>query len=338
MSKQTSYRFEIDETSANLRLDKALVLLLPDLSRSRLKKIHEDGHVQVNNETGFSLSKKVQVGDVVDVIVEEAKAIDHIEAEDIPLDIVYEDEDLLVINKPIGLVVHPGAGHHSGTLVNALLHHCGSDLSGIGGEIRPGIVHRLDKDTSGLMLVAKNDHAHQELSKQLETRSLSRTYTCFVWGNIREKEGRVETQLGRSKNNRQKMAVLYSGGKEAITDYHLIKRYFNIFDVIECRLKTGRTHQIRVHMSHLGHSLLGDETYGQSDERAIRKTKAFFRSDELYHQFLDAVKALNGQALHARKIGFIHPRSKKDMSFETELPSEMTRILDIVSQNFQTQS
>lgn len=337
MSNTTSYRFEIDDTNANLRLDKALVSLLPDISRSRLKKIYEEGGVHVNQDGAHPLSKKVQVGDVIDVIVEEAKAIDHILAEDIPLDIVYEDGDLLVINKPIGLVVHPGAGHHTGTLVHALLHHCGDNLSGIGGEIRPGIVHRLDKDTSGLMLVAKNDMAHAHLSKQLETRKLSRTYTCFVWGNLKNKEDCIETQLGRSKTNRQKMAVLFDGGKEAITDYSVIKRYFNIIDVVECRLRTGRTHQIRVHMTHIGHSLLGDQTYGQGDERAIRKTKQIFRDDALYDRFHENVKNLTGQALHARKIGFIHPRSKKEMSFETDLPQEMLHILDILSENFKTQ-
>ncbi len=336
MSKMTSYKFEIDETSANLRLDKALVHLLPDFSRSRLKKVHEDGGVSVNEDPSFPLSKKVQVGDVVDVVVEDAKEIDHIKAEDIPLDIVYEDEDLLVINKPIGLVVHPGAGNHSGTLVNALLHHCGSELSGIGGEVRPGIVHRLDKDTSGLMMVAKNDQAHLHLSKQLETRELKRTYACLSWGNLKDKEGNVTTQLGRSKTNRQKMAVLFDGGKEAITDYRVIQRFFNIFDMVECSLQTGRTHQIRVHMAHLGHSLLGDQTYGQGDERAARKVKMFFKEDDLYQEFLSAVKALQGQALHAMKIGFIHPRSKNEMHFECGLPDEMLRILDIVSRNYQT--
>ena len=328
------HEFVIDDKLENHRLDKALSLLLPDLSRSMIKKISKEGLVTHNDEPVKSLSKAVKIGDKLGIEIPEAKPIERLVPQDIPLDIIYEDDDLLVINKQAGLVVHPGAGNPDGTLVNALLHHCGDSLSGIGGEIRPGIVHRLDKDTSGLILVAKNDKAHQSLSEQLQDRTVSRSYYCLVWGNLDQKSGTIQTPYGRSKTNRQKMSVLYEGGKEAITHFEVAKRFFNICDLVSCKLETGRTHQIRVHMTHLGTPLLGDITYGQPDERSLRKKKLFFKEEQLYQDFGAALNSFHRQALHAYGIKFIHPTTGKKMKFKIDLPDAMQHLCDLLSKNY----
>ena len=228
-------------------------------------------------------------------------------AEEIPLDIIFEDDCLLVINKPRGMVVHPAAGNYAGTLVNALLYHCGDSLSEIGGVLRPGIVHRIDKDTTGLLIVAKGDYAHRHLSEQLKTRSLSRTYFALVHGNIKEDTGTVDKPIDRDVHDRKKMAIAKTGGREAVTHYEVLER-FGQYTLVKCKLQTGRTHQIRVHMKSLGHPLVGDKTYG------IKK-EAF---------------DLEGQLLHAGAIGFIHPKSETEMAFSVPLPEDFERVLQIL--------
>jgi 23S rRNA pseudouridine1911/1915/1917 synthase len=246
------------------------------------------------------------------------------EAQEIPLDIAYEDDDLIVINKPPDMVVHPAAGNHDGTLVNALLAHCGEALSGIGGVKRPGIVHRLDKETSGLMVVAKNDAAHQWLSEQLSTRTLTRVYQAIVWGVPSPVQGRIETQIGRHKTNRKKMAVLDGGGKDAITDYRVLESFGLLASLVECRLKTGRTHQIRVHMSHIGYPLAGDPLYGKgSPAKFLRQMKA-------PENVAAALTAFPRQALHAAQLEFIHPISENRISLRADLPADMQALLQVL--------
>lgn len=319
----------VDETIADFRIDKALSVSVDDMSRSRFKQLYDEGHVLLNGEVPKSLSLKVKEGDVLTVSIPAAKPVSMEKDASIDLDIVYEDDDIIVLNKQPGLVVHPGAGNHTGTLVNALLAHCGKSLSGIGGELRPGIVHRLDKDTSGLMMIAKNDVAHQGLSQQLSTRELSRVYWAIVWGNISDKQGTIEANIGRSKQNRKKMAVMYEGGKEAITHYAVKDRFLNVADVVECRLATGRTHQIRVHLSHIGHGLLGDPLYGQNMKSAT-KLKPFLKQSERIETLTAAVKAMGRQALHAKEIGFVHPRTGEEMHFECDLPADFMAVLDVL--------
>ncbi|MBE7062457.1 MAG: RluA family pseudouridine synthase, partial [Ruminococcaceae bacterium] len=228
-------------------------------------------------------------------------------AQDIPLNVVYEDGSVLVINKPAGMVVHPAAGNYEDTLVNALLHHCGDSLSAIGGVLRPGIVHRIDKDTTGLLIVAKGDRAHQHLSEQLKTRTLSRKYYALVHGNVKEDAGTINVPLGRDPKDRKKMAVVKTGGREAVTHFEVIER-FGQYTLVRCKLQTGRTHQIRVHMRHIGHPIVGDKTYG------IKK-EAF---------------QLDGQLLHAGEIGFIHPETEREMTFSVPLPEAFEHILQIL--------
>ena len=236
------------------------------------------------------------------------------------MDVVYEDNDLLVINKPIGMVVHPGAGNPDGTLVNALLHHCKENLSGINGELRPGIVHRIDKDTSGLLVVAKNDIAHNVLAKQFEDHSIQRTYLAFVWGMPRPIHGRIETLIGRSKYNRQKMSAEVGSGKDAITNYKTLEVFkgktIPDISLIECRLETGRTHQIRVHLAHQGNPILGDQMYGKK----VRKIR------DLDEQLSIVLENINFQALHAQSLGFLHPKSEKELFFTAELPKDLLNL------------
>ncbi len=288
----TKTQYEVFETGE--RLD-AFVSLKADVSRSRAVKLIEENNITVN---GNSVSKnyRLKQGDVVEVVIPDAKPLE-VKAENIPLDVLYEDEHLLVVNKPKGMVVHPAAGNWEGTLVNALLHHCGSSLSGINGVLRPGIVHRIDKDTSGLLMVAKNDLAHNFLAKQIKEHSFYREYEAIVYGNVKADKGRIDAPIGRHPINRKQMTVTHKNSKEAVTHYEVIER-LNGFTHIKCRLETGRTHQIRVHMSYIGHSVAGDEVYGP------RK----------------CIKALKGQCLHAKKLGFIHPETKEYMEFSSELP------------------
>ncbi len=321
-----SYEFIIDGTLAGKRVDKALSTLCADHSRSRLQSLISDGQVVLNGKVLSSASLKVEEGDALRVTVPDPKPAKQ-EPENIPLDVVYEDDDLLVINKPAGLVVHPGAGNWSGTLVNALLYHCGDNLSGIGGELRPGIVHRLDKDTSGLMMVAKNDHAHKYLSAQLADRSLSRKYLAIVLGVPMPIKGTIDLPIGRDRHNRLKMSVRGNAMREAQTHFHVLENYADAFALVSCKLQTGRTHQIRVHMQALGHHLIGDPLYGPQKTAVQAKLKKTDASEDLSHDLLN----FGRPALHAAEIEFIHPRTEKTMYFEMEAPDDFSKILKLLS-------
>lgn len=316
-------KLKISEAENGMRLDKALAALAPEYSRARMQALIQEGHVQVNALDSKDASRKVRTGSVVTVDIPEAQAANP-EAEDIPLDIVFEDEHMLVINKPAGLVVHPGAGNHTGTLVNALLHHCGDSLSGIGGVLRPGIVHRLDKDTSGLMVVAKNDTAHQGLSAQLADRSLSRVYDALVLGVPVPIKGVIDKHIGRDGKNRLRMSVHGQNGKEARTHYLVTQNYNEALSLVECKLESGRTHQIRVHMQYIKHCLIGDPLYGPQ-ETAIRSNL----NKAGYEDTVEAVLAFPRQALHARAISFIHPVSKERHSYEAARPDDLSKLLNL---------
>ncbi len=296
-----SSKYIVDEQYLDYRLDK-LLSLISEFSRTHIENMIKEEKVLVNEKV-VKGSYRVKLNDVIlyeDVSVVESS----IEAEDIPLDIVYEDDDLLVINKPRGLVVHPGNGHHNGTLVNAILGHC-NDLSGINGVERPGIVHRIDKDTSGLIVVCKNDFAHVEIAKQLASHSMHREYIALVKGVIKEDDGKIIAPIGRDRYDRLKMAVDTKNGKDAITYFHVERRY-NQYTLVTCRLETGRTHQIRVHMNYIGYPLEGDPLYG-------KKKSLLFD---------------NGQLLHAYQITFVHPRLKTEMTFKVDLPNDFKKVLE----------
>lgn len=294
--------FSFIADTAGERIDALLARNVENLSRSAAQRLLEQGDVLVNG-SAVRKNYKSTVGDEVRVSLPQAEEVELV-AQDIPLDVVFEDDDVIVVNKPRGMVVHPAPGHSDGTLVNALLYHCGESLSGIGGEKRPGIVHRIDMDTSGLLIVAKNDFAHRFLSEQLSDHSLSRVYEAIVYGRIREDSGTVNAPIGRHPVDRKRMAIVERGGREAVTHYEVIARY-NGFTHIRCRLETGRTHQIRVHMEKLGHPLLGDMVYGRKR----------------------AGKGLEGQCLHARELRFIHPRSNEEVHLQTELPEYFQTVL-----------
>ena len=281
------------------RIDKVLTTLEPEITRSQLKNLINDGHVTVNGQA-VKPKYKVQAGDKISLVKPEPQSLE-LTPENIPLDIVYEDDDVIVVNKPQGMVVHPAPGHPDHTLVNALLYH--SPLSTINGTFRPGIVHRIDKDTSGLLMVAKNDLAHQSLAEQLRNKTNKREYLALVYGQIKEDEGTIDAPLGRNPQDRKKQAVV-KGGRHAVTHFKVIKRYDN-FTLIKCILETGRTHQIRVHMKYIGHPLVGDPLYGP--RKVIGK---------------------NGQFLHAALLGFKHPRTGKEMVFEAPLPENFQKMLD----------
>ena len=322
-----SRSIDIGDDSAGLRLDKFVAGQCDDLSRARVQGLIQDGHVRLDGQECTNTSQKLKAGSVVELTVPALREAEP-EPEDIPLDIVYEDNDMLVINKQVGLVVHPGAGNWSGTLVNALLHHCGDTLSGIGGVIRPGIVHRLDKDTSGLMVVAKHDQAHQFLSAQLADRSLSRHYYALVWKVPAHKKGVVDASIGRHPSQRQKMAANARNGRNALTHYMVRERYHDAAALVECKLETGRTHQVRVHMAHIGHPLIGDPAYGLQDNAGEALLRKSGYDDGVFTSIIDFPR----QALHAFKIGFIHPRAKKEMSFEIDFPEDMKVIKSILEQ------
>ena len=291
-----------------IRLDKFLADNFPQYSRNQFIKLIEKGAVQIaGHNTPLSPDDKVIAGSTYtiappDPIEPEPKP------ENIPLDVIYEDNDLLVVNKPAGLVVHPGAGNWTGTLVNALLYHCGDSLSGINGVKRPGIVHRIDKDTSGLLVIAKNDKAHVGLAKQFEVHSIERAYDAFVWG-LTPESGRIEGNIGRSSTNRQKMAIVKMGGKPDVTHFDRIDAYGITASHIKCHLETGRTHQIRVHMTSIKHPLIGDDLYGSAPKGAPENIRTFSR-----------------QALHAGLLGFIHPITQKKMVFEAPLPEDLKNL------------
>ena len=284
------------ETDAGTRLDAYLAANLEATTRSGAVKLIESGQVSVGGKVPAK-NYKLRSGETVEVTLPDPEAIELV-AQDIPLDIVYEDSDVIVVNTPKGLVVHPAPGHPDGTLVNALMFHCGDSLSGIGGELRPGIVHRIDRDTSGLIIAAKNDLAHQGLSNQLQDHTLSRVYHCIVTGNLREDSGTVDAPIGRHGADRKKMAVV-ADGRRAVTHWRVLER-FQGFTYVECRLETGRTHQIRVHMAHTGHPILGDTVYGSKKE----------------------VKGLQGQCLHAVGLRFIHPRTGEAVELGCGLTEE----------------
>ena len=269
-------------------------------------------------------SKKLKTNDLIEINLIPKEKIKILPAK-IKLNIVYEDKDILVINKPAGMVVHPGAGNHKDTLVNALIYKYKSNLSDVNGSVRPGIVHRIDKETSGLLVVAKNNKAHSNLGKQFSDHTIQRTYQALSWGVLRPLNGRIETLIGRSRKNRQLMSVTEITGKKSITNYKTVK-VFNIKDIpkisfVECELETGRTHQIRVHMAYMGNSLLGDQQYGKKN----------LRFKKINEEFEDKLKVLNRQALHAKSLGFVHPTSKKLISFESKIPKDFKKILDLLN-------
>lgn len=314
------------ETSATAadRLDKALAAAFPDVSRARFQALIAEGAVSVEGETVTEARHKVKPGESLRVVLPEA-APALPQAEDIALPIVFEDDDLIVIDKPAGLVVHPGAGNETGTLVNALIAHCGDSLSGIGGVKRPGIVHRLDKDTSGLLVVAKNDKAHHGLSAQFAAHGrdgrLERSYLAIVWGVPERRQATISAAIDRSTANRQKMAVSRgANAREAVTHYEVLEVLGTppVASLVRCVLETGRTHQIRVHMAHVGHPLLGDGVYGAGFRTSAKK---------LSETSKEALNALNRQALHATSLGFEHPRTGRQMRFDSPAPDDFGRLL-----------
>lgn len=284
------------------RIDALLARFVPELTRSAAQKLLDSGEVAANGKA-VKKNYKCAAGDEITLTLPEPEDID-LKPQDIPLDIVFEDNDVIVVNKPRGMVVHPAPGHPDGTLVNALMHYCGDSLSGIGGEKRPGIVHRIDKDTSGLLIVAKNDLAHLGLSAQLADRSLSRVYEAVVRGRLRDDSGTIDAPIGRHPTDRKRMAVTDKNSRSAVTHWEVIARY-NGYTHVRCRLETGRTHQIRVHMAHIGHPLLGDFTYGAPSPE----------------------KGLSGQCLHARELKFIHPRTGEPVHLTTALPEYFEEVL-----------
>lgn len=314
--------FTVDEESSGARIDKYLSAVCEDLSRSRLQALIGQGLVTLNGTVLGQASRKLDAGDCIAVVVPPpVEAVP--KPENILLDIVYEDDDLVVINKPAGLVVHPGAGNPTGTLVNALLYHCKESLSGIGGVMRPGIVHRLDKDTSGLMLAAKNDYAHHHLAAQLADRSLSRIYTALVMGRPVPLKGVVDRAIGRDRNHRLKMSVVGNMSREARTHYHVQQSFSEACSLVACKLETGRTHQIRVHMEAIGHPLVGDPFYGpQPTALSAALRKGGYRPD-----VIEAFLSFPRQALHAKEISFVHPTQDEDFHFEVGLPDDLSNLL-----------
>ena len=290
----------ITEQEAGQRADVALAALL-ELTRSNMQKLLEEGRA-VKGAKVLKANYKLRLGDEITVTLPEPQPLD-VQPENIPLDIIYEDDDVVVVNKPRGMVVHPAAGNYNGTLVNALLYHC-KNLSGINGVIRPGIVHRLDKDTSGIMICAKNDAAHVSLSQQIQNKTAQRTYLAVVRGNIKTDEGVIETLIARDKNDRKKMAVVKEDGRQAITEYRVLER-FGKYTIVRCRLRTGRTHQIRVHMEYLGYPLVGDPKYSP----------------------MKTPFDINGQALHSQTLEFDHPRTGQRLHFEAPLPEDLQKIV-----------
>lgn len=296
-------KFEIEPEMEGTRIDKCITVWKEDVSRSYIQKLIEQGNVTIN---GLPVKAKAlpKAGDIVEVLLPEPIGLT-IPAEPIPLSILYEDADVILINKPKGMVVHPAAGHYTGTLVNGLLYHCGDTLSGINGILRPGIVHRIDMDTTGVLVVCKNDKAHQSLAEQLKVHSITRKYEAIVQHSFQEENGIVDAPIGRHPTERTKMAVNQKNGKNAVTHYKVLQNFKKGYAHIECQLETGRTHQIRVHMAHIGHPLVGDTIYGSSKNP--------------FH--------LQGQTLHAKVLGFVHPSTGNYMEFEAPLPEYFSTLL-----------
>ncbi len=304
MNQQERYTFFIDKETQSTRIDLVLSLLLSETSRSFIQKLIEGGRLTINGQLCTSKKYKVSEGDVVEITVPEPEKL-VIEEENIPLDIVYEDDDVLVVNKPRGMVVHPAVGNYTGTLVNAVMYHCKDRLSSINGVIRPGIVHRIDKDTSGLLMIAKNNKAHESLSRQLAEQTITRKYTALVYNNFSEEEGTVDAPLGRDPKNRLRRAVTRENSKRAVTHWRVLER-FGKYTLIEAQLETGRTHQIRVHMAYINHPLVGDMLYGP-------KKQTLFQ---------------DGQLLHAGVLGFVHPSTGEYMEFSRPLPEEFQQVIE----------
>ncbi len=324
MSKpDTAVSHTVSDAEAGERFDRLLARSCPALSRSRIQSLIKQGQASADGETITNPSYRVKPGQALQATVPPVRA-SKVQAQSIPLVIPFEDDDLLIVDKPAGLAVHPAPGTPDSTLVNALLAHCGGSLSGIGGERRPGIVHRLDKDTSGLIVVAKNDAAHGALSDQFQARDVERSYAAVVWGIPLPPSGEIVTNIGRSPRDRKKMAVVAPPkGRTAITRYRIERALSGRASLLECRLGTGRTHQIRVHMAHLGHPLIGDQTYGG-------KTKA--RRKGLPEQNAAAVSLFARQALHAQLLGFRHPKSQRLLRFQSALPHDIIELISILGE------
>ncbi|MDD6096496.1 MAG: RluA family pseudouridine synthase [Firmicutes bacterium] len=309
MNEDRIITLAVSEDSGGTRLDAYISSQIEELSRNYAQQIIESGCVSVNGKEELSKKAKVKSGDSIEIDYPEPETL-NVEPQDIPIEIVYEDDDVIVVEKPRGMVVHPSPGNFDGTLVNALMYHCGDTLSSINGTIRPGIVHRIDKDTSGLLMIAKNNIAHESLAAQLKKHSCTREYTALVYDNIREDELTVDRPIGRDEKNRLRRAVFGSNPKEAVTHIRVVKRYGK-YTLIKARLETGRTHQIRVHMSYIKHPLVGDELYGPKKQTLPVK----------------------GQMLHAGVLGFVHPTTGEYMEFRSELPEYFTEILDRLDRN-----
>ena len=301
--EQDIYEYLVKDSDAGQRIDKLLSIQLTDFSRSYIQKLLSNRAVLIHGQP-IKSNYKVKEGDYIQVEIPEPEVLD-VQPENIPLDIVYEDTDILIINKPKGMVVHQAAGHYSGTLVNAILYHCQDDLSTINGVLRPGIVHRIDMDTTGLLVLCRNNMAHQSLAEQLKVHSITRKYTAIVYDNIPEDNGTIHKTIGRHPVDRKKQAVNVRNGRDAITHYRVLERFGGKYTMVECQLETGRTHQIRVHMASIHHPLLGDTVYGPSKDP--------------FH--------LQGQTLHAGGLGFIHPRTGKYVEFHSELPEYFQNLI-----------
>lgn len=302
-----TFTFLVEQQDVNSRIDVYLSQELEDCSRSFVQKLIDDKKIVINGKD-IKSNYKLKLNDIIDVEVPDPEIIE-IAAENIPLNILYEDSDVIVINKPQNMVVHPAVGHYRGTLVNALMYHCGNELSGINGVMRPGIVHRIDKDTSGVLMIAKSNLAHNSLSLQLKEHSITRKYNAIVYNSPKQDQGTIDAPIGRHPKERKKMAITNNGGRHAVTHYKVLER-LGKYTFIEAQLETGRTHQIRVHMASIGHPLLGDEVYGS-------KNQPF---------------KLAGQVLHARVLGFIHPRTNEYMEFEAQLPEYFVKLLEKLKQ------
>ncbi len=316
-------KFSIDAKNSGKRLDVFLRENIKHLTRTFLKKLITGNQVLLNNKIHTSPSSKVKLKDKITINIID-KNIQNIIPQKIALDVIYEDKNILVVNKPKGMVVHPGAGNHENTLVNALLYKYKKNLSDLNGTLRPGIVHRIDKETSGLLVVAKNNSAHSNLGDQFSKHTIKRKYLCLIWGVVRPLSGKISTLITRDKKNRQLMTVSDINGKKAITNYETIK-VFNIKDIpkislLECKLETGRTHQIRVHLKYKGTSLLGDKQYGKKN----------IKFKKINNDFFIKLNKLSGQALHAKTLEFTHPNTKKRMSFNSDLPYEFSKILSLL--------
>jgi len=309
MTGEDTYRITVDDESDRIRLDKVLSFSLPEISRSYIQKLIERGFVRVNGQVCLSKKQAAAAGDELEIRVPEAQEPD-VAPENITLNIVYEDEDLLVVDKQKGMVVHPGAGNLSGTLVNAVLFHCRESLSSINGVLRPGIVHRIDKDTTGLLVIAKNDMSHRALAEQFAEHSIIRAYKAIVYDNFSDDSGTVDAPIGRDPRNRLRQAVTESGSRRAVTNFRVAER-FGRYTLIEARLETGRTHQIRVHMAYIGHPVLGDYIYGP-------RNNPF---------------GIEGQILHAYLLGFVHPATGNYIEFESPLPDEFKKVLEKLRKN-----